>query len=268
MAPGKYADVNGLKLYYEVHGAGQPLVLLHGSLGTVEMFAQLTPALARSRQVIGVELQGHGHTADLPRPFSFESMADDVSALIGRLNLGRADLLGYSLGGGIALQTAIRHPESVRKLVVVSAPHKSAGWYPEVLAGQRAMNAEAAKAWIGSPMQEAYAKAAPDPEKWPSLVDKMGQLLRQDYDWSSAVPAIRAPSLIVVGDADGISPARAVELFGLLGGGLRDGGWDGSGMSNARLAILPGTTHATICDSPLLSAVVAPFLDGPMPAKA
>ncbi len=262
---GKYAKVNGLNLYYETYGAGQPLVLLHGGLGDIGMFAQLVPALAGSRQVIGVELQAHGHTADIDRPLSFEHMADDIAALLKHLKLEQADLLGYSLGGGVALQTAVRHPELVRKLVVVSAPCRSDGWYPEGRAGMGSMNAEIAKTWVGSPMHQAYAAIAPRPDDWPALVGKLGQLLRQDYDWSSAVAALKTPTLIAVGDADGVRTAHAVEFFELLGGGQRDAGWDGSGMPNARLAILPATTHYDILNSPLLAPSVTTFLDAPMP---
>jgi pimeloyl-ACP methyl ester carboxylesterase len=264
MTQGTYASVNGLDMYYEIHGAGKPLVLLHGGLGTIGMFAPLLPALAETRQVIAVELQGHGHTADIERPLSFELMADDIAALIRHLALEKADVFGYSLGGGVALQTAIRHSNVVRKLVVLSATCKSNGWYPEVVAGMRSMNAEAAKAWVGSPMHQAYVSVAPKPEDWAALVAKLGDLLRQDYDWSTAVATIRVPTMIVVGDADGVCTAHAVEFFELLGGGKKDAGWDGSGMSNARLAILPATTHYNILFSPMLASTVTPFLDAPM----
>ena len=265
MTQGKYANVNGLKMYYEIQGTGKPLVMLHGGLGTTSMFGPLLPALAETRQVIAVELQAHGHTADIDRPLSFELMADDVAALIKYLGLERADVLGYSLGGGVALQTAIRHPDVVRKLVVASTPYKRDGWYPEVLVGMGAMNAEAAKAWVGSPMHQAYASVAPKPEDWSALAAKLGNLLRQDYDWSAGVAAIKAPTMIVVGDADSVRTAHAVEFFELLGGGRKDAGWDGSGMSSARLAILPGMTHYDIFSSLGLAATVAPFLDAPMP---
>lgn len=269
-ASSAYAAVNGLNLYYEIHGersAGQPLVLLHGGLGGIDMFAPVLPELSQNRPVIGVDLQGHGHTADRDRPLSFEQMGDDIAALLRHLDIASADVMGYSLGGGAALQTTIRHPEAVRKLVLVSTPYKRDGWYPEVLAGMAAMNAEAAQAMLGSPMQAAYANAAPRPEDWPVLVGKLGQLLKQDYDWSKQVAAIQSPTLLVFGDADGVRPAHIVEMFGLLGGGKRDAGWDGSGMSNARLAILPGTTHYNIFFSPVLASTVTAFLDAPMPAK-
>lgn len=265
MAAGKYAHVNGLDLYYEVHGKGQPLVLLHGGLGSVEMFAGLLPAFAKARQVIAVELQGHGRTADIDRPLRYEQMADDVAALTGQLKLGPVDLLGYSLGGGTALQMAARHPEAVHKLVAISSPFRRDGWYPEVLAGMAALNAESAAAMAGSPPYQAYVRVAPRPEDWPKLVAKTGELLGRDYDWSKAVAAFGMPCQLVFGDADSIRPAHIVEMFALLGGGLKDAGWDGSGMPRSRLAILPGSTHYEILASPLLPAVVTSFLDAPVP---
>ena len=264
-APGSYASVNGLNMYYEIHGTGKPLVLLHGGLATIDvLFGQLLPPLAQTRQVIAVELQAHGHTADIERPLSFELMADDIAALIKHLGLEQADLFGFSLGGGVALQTAIRHPEVVRKLVVVSAPCKRDGWYPEVLAGMASMNAEAAEAMMGSPMHQAYVSVAPKPEDWSALVARLGQLLRQDYDWSTAVASIKAPTLIVVGDADSVRPAHAVELFGLLGGGKVDGAM--GGLPHSQLAMLPGTTHFSIlARTDLLLPIITPFLEAPMP---
>ena len=230
MTSGNYAYINNLDLYYEIHGSGQPLIILHGGLGGIRMFEQILSNLAEHRQVIGIELQAHGHTADIDRPLSFESMADDVGALIAHLGLERADILGYSLGGGVAWQTAIRHPAAIRKLVVVSAPCQRQGWYPEVLIGMAALNAEAAAALIGSPPHQAYASTASRPQEWPVLVEKTGHLLRQDYDWSADVAALKIPTQLIFGDADSIRPAHIVEIFQLLGGGQRDAGWDGSGM--------------------------------------
>lgn len=264
MSTGKYASLNGLNLYYEIYGVGKPLVLIHGGLGVIGMFEQLIPRLVDSRKMVAIEMQGHGHTADMGRPFSFESMSDDVAALIQHLGLGTCDILGYSLGGGVALQTAIRHPETVGRLVIVSSVYKSEGWYPEVLAGMRTMNAEVAKSWIGSPMHQAYASVAPKPEDWPNLVAKTGDLLRQDYDWSQGVSELKMPTMIVVGDADAVRTAHAVQFFEMLGGGKQEGGWDGSGMSKARLAILPATTHYNILTSPMLAITVRSFLENQM----
>src|SRR5262249_30739069 len=156
-----YAPVNGLNMYYEVHGAGQPLILLHGGLSTIDLtFGSVLPTLAQRRQVVAAELQGHGHTADIDRPFSFEAMADDVAGLMAYLGLRNADFYGYSLGGGVSWQTAIRHPELVRKLVIASSPVKRNGWYPEALAGMAQMNAETAQAMVQTPLYEAYARVA------------------------------------------------------------------------------------------------------------
>ena len=264
-AKGSYASVNGLNLYYEIHGAGELLILLHGGVGAIQMFGEVLSSLAQNRQVVAVDLQAHGRTADIDRPLSFELMVGDITALIKHLGIEEADVMGYSLGGGVALRTAIQHPEVVRKLVLVSTPFKRDGWYPEILAGMGQMGPQVAEPMKQTPMYQHYASIAPKPEDWPVLLTKLGELLRQDYNWSKDVAAIKAPTLIVVGDADSVRTAHAVAFFELLGGGKVDAGWDGSGMSNARLAILPATTHYNIYSSPQLSAVVAPFLDAPMP---
>ncbi|MBI5035516.1 MAG: alpha/beta fold hydrolase [Chloroflexi bacterium] len=261
MTKGKYANVNGLEMYYEIQGKGQPLVLLHGGLGLIGMFEQLLPTLAEGRQVIGVELQGHGHTPDIDRPFSCEQMADDVAVLVEHLGRDKVDFMGYSLGGCVALQIAIRHPEVVRKLVLVSTPFNSDAWYPEVRAGMKGMNADAANMMVGSPPHQAYVNASAKPDAWTTLVTKTGQLISQDYDWSKGVASIQSPTMIVVGDADSIRPEHTVEFFQLLGGGKRDAGWDGSQMPHSRLAVLPGTTHYNVIFSPLLAPMVTPFLD-------
>jgi pimeloyl-ACP methyl ester carboxylesterase len=259
-AAGSYAPVNGLNMYYEIHGSGEPLILLHGGVGAIEMFGEVLPLFAEGRQVIAVDLQAQGRTADIARPLSFELMADDIATLIAHLGFESTDVMGYSLGGGVALQAAIRHPEVVRKLVVVSTPFKRDGWYPEVLAGMGQMGPEVAEPMKQTPMYQVYARVAPKLEDWPVLLTKLGQLLGQDYDWSNDVAAMEVPTLIVVGDADSVRTAHAVQFEELLGGGKADAGWDGSGMSNARLAILPTTTHYNIFFSPTLASTVTPFL--------
>ena len=262
---GRYARVNGVDLYYEIHGSGRPLILLHGGLGAIEMFGPNLPALAKGRQVIAVDLQGHGRTADIDRPLSVQLMADDIAALIKQLGLQRPDIMGYSLGGGVALQTAIRHPEVVGKLVVVSTPFRRNAFYPEILAQQAQVGAEAAEAMKQTPMYQMYSSIAPKPEDWPRLLKKIGEAMKQDFDLSSDIARITATTLIVAADADIFPPAHAVEMFGLLGGGKRDGGWDGSGRPKSKLAILPGLTHYTIFSDPALAATVIPFLDEPAP---
>jgi pimeloyl-ACP methyl ester carboxylesterase len=229
------------------------------------MFVEILPVLATRRLVIAVDLQAHGRTADIARPLSVEAMADDIAALIEHLGFDSADVMGYSLGGGVALQTAIRYPAAVRKLVVVSAACKRDGWYPEIRAGMDQMGPELAEPMKQTPLYQLYASVAPRPEDWPVLLTKLGQLVRQDYDWSKDVAAIKVPTMIVVGDADSVRTAHAVELFELVGGGKADGGWDGAGISNARLTILPATTHYNIFSSPMLASTVIPFLDAPMP---
>ncbi len=256
-----HAPINGLDLYYEVSGEGAPLILLHGGFGATEMFAAILPALAAQRRVIAVDLQGHGRTADIDRPLRIESMADDIAALIAHLGLGTATVMGYSLGGAVALQTAIRHPDVVDRLIVVSTPYKRTGWYAESLAGMDQMGAHVAEQMKGTPLYELYARIAPRPDDWATIWDKMGDLLRQDYDWSAGVATLTMPTLLVFGDADSLSPIHAGEFFALLGGGQRDGGWDRSGVTSHRLAILPGSTHYDIFASPALAATVAPFLD-------
>lgn len=262
-----YAPVNGLKLYYEIHGAGgEPLVLLHGGLLSTAMLGDLLPLLAKTRRVIAADMQAHGRTADIDRPISYEALADDIAGLLKHLGIARADVMGYSLGAGTAVQLTIRHPAAVRKLVAVSTVFKRAGWYPEILTAMAQMGPAAAEQLKQSPLYETYSRMAPKPENWPVLVTKMGDLLRKDYDWSKDIAAIKPPTMLVVGDADSIHPEHTVEFFQLLGGGKKDGGWDNSGISNARLAVLPGVTHYNILSSPALFPTVAPFLDAPMPA--
>jgi pimeloyl-ACP methyl ester carboxylesterase len=256
-----YAPVNGLNLYYEIHGGGPPLVLLHGGLGGTEMFSGILPALSINRQVIAVDLQAHGRTADIDRPLSCEAMAGDIAALLRHLDIGQADVMGYSLGAGVALRTAIQHPPIVRKLVVLSTVFRRDGWYPEVLAAMAQIGAASAEMMKPSPIYQTYARIAPRPEDWPLLLTKIGEALRIDFDWSQEVAAIKARTMLVFGDADAIRPEHMVQFFQLLGGGKKDPGWDGSGMPAARLAILPGVTHYNILSSPVLAPAVVGFLD-------
>lgn len=261
-ATGKYADVNGIKLYYEIHGTGRPLVLLHGGLGAGSMFGSNLSALAKSHQVILVDLQGHGRTADIDRPMSLEAMSDDIAALLGQLKIPKADLVGYSLGGGVAFQTAVRHPELVRKLVMVSAVLRSNAYYPDLRAQQLGVNASIADQMKGTPMYELYMSVAPRKQDFPRLLDKIGALMKTDFDYTSQFAALTVPTLFVAGDADMFPPSHAVEAFALLDGGKRDGGWDGAGRSKkAQLAILPGVTHYNSFASPALAVVATRFLE-------
>src|SRR3982074_3367528 len=256
------AYVNGIELAYQVFGAGSPLILLHGGFGSVEIFGPNVELLAAGHRVIGVDLQSHGRSPVADRPMRFETMADDIAALIKQLELERAAIMGFSLGGAVALRTAIQHPQLVQRLVLVSTVFKRSGWYPEMTAGMDAMGPEVAEPLKQSPMYEAYMQIAPRKEDWPVLVTQLTTALKIDYDWSAEVAKLPMPVMIVVGDADGVPPSHAVEFFDLLGGGKRDANWDRSGMTHHRLAVLPGLTHYDINVSPTLSQIVIPFLDG------
>jgi pimeloyl-ACP methyl ester carboxylesterase len=261
---GQYAEINGLNLYYETHGSGRPLILLHGGLGSGEMFGPVIPALAQRQRVIAVDLQGHGRTADIDRPIDPSHMADDIAALIDHLDLDRPDLVGYSLGGGVALRTALRYPAKVGRVVAVSAFIRRDAVYPQMLEQQGQLSAAAAEFMKETPMYERYQRVAPRPEDFGRLLDKMGAAMAQDFDLTEEIRGIQVPTLLVAGDADIAPPSHFVEVFGLLGGGQRDGGWMGEGRpaGGHGLAILPGLTHYSIFSSPLLAAVALEFLAG------
>ena len=262
---GQYAEVNGINLYFEIHGTGQPLILLHGGLGSGEMFGPTLTELAQQHQVITVDLQGHGRTADIDRPIDIRLMADDIAALIDHLKLDKPDIVGYSLGGGVALFTAVKYPDKVRRLVVASAHARRDAIPPEMLAQQAQVNAAAAEFLKDTPMWELYQRVAPHPEDFPRLLDKVGEAMAQDYDYTEDVRSLQVPTLLVAADADMAPPSHYVEIFGLLDGGVRDGGWMGEGRPKGghALAILPGLTHYNLGTSPLFVTVTLDFLDGP-----
>ncbi len=257
-----YAPVNGLRMYYEIHGdaadGAPPLLLLHGSFLTIGMWGELLPSLARTRRVVACELQGHGHTADVDRPFTYEQLADDSAALLRHLGIGRADLFGYSLGAGVALQTAIRHPTVVRKLVVASARFRPDGFYPESRAVIASLTPEL---FAGTPVETAYLETAPDPNGFPALVAKLTRMQAEFAGWpDEAIRAIAAPTMVMIGDAD-LPPEHAVDLFRLRGGGMPG---DLVGLPPSRLAVLPGTTHAGILGrAGWLAPMITEFLDAP-----
>jgi len=263
---GNYAEVNGLNMYYEVHGTGRPLVLLHGAYMTIEAMGEILPKLAETRRVIAVELQGHGRTADVDRPLSYEQMADDVAALLGHLGGDDADVFGFSMGGGVALQVAIRHPDVVRKLVVASASYASDSMHPELLEMIPTITPEA---FAGSPIEEAYLRTAPNPDDFPTLVAKLKRLDMEPFAWPPEdIRGIAAPTLLIVGDSDAVRLEHVVELFRLLGGGVMG---DLAGLPKSRLAVLPGTTHfippgsAILDRADWLASMIGEFLDAPMP---
>jgi len=253
-------QVNGIELAYKTFGQGEPVVLLHGGFGTIEMFGPNIERIAAGRRVIGVDLESHGGSPATSRAMRFETMGDDIATLIRTLGLGRAAIMGFSLGGAVALRTAIQHPDVVSRLVLVSTVYKRRGWYPEMTAGMDAMGPDTAGHLRNTPLYEGYAPVAPNVDDWPKLVGQLAALLKVDYDWSAEVRGLAMPAMLVVGDADGLSPSHAVEFFALLGGGQRDAHWDRSGMTPHRLAILPGVTHYDINIAPSLADTVIPFL--------
>jgi pimeloyl-ACP methyl ester carboxylesterase len=262
---GEYAEVNGINLYYETHGAGRPMILLHGGLMSGEMFEPILPSLAERHQVIVVDLQGHGRTADIDRPIDIRLMADDIAALIDHLGLEKPDVVGYSLGGGVALFTAMKYPEKVGKLISASAHIRRDAIPPEMLAQQAQVNAAAAEFMKDTPMYQHYQRVAPRPDDFPRLLDKIGESMSKDFDFSEEVRTLKVPTLIVAADADMAPPRHYVEIFKLLDGGLRDGGWMGEGRPKGghALAVLPGLTHYNLGISPLFAAVILDFLNDP-----
>jgi pimeloyl-ACP methyl ester carboxylesterase len=257
------APVNGLQLYWESSGSGgTPLILLHGGFGSTSMLGELTGRLAAGRQVIAVDLQGHGRTADIDRPLRYEALGDDIAALIRYLDLGQVDLMGYSLGGSTALRAALQHPDLIRRLVLVATPCSRSGWYPDIQAQMLQIGRGGFEMMRQTPMYAAYAAVAPNPDGFPDVMDKMGVLLSTPYDWREEVAGLQPPTLLTFADADSIPVTHVAEFFGLLGGGLQDGSWDDSGRPKGQLAILPGTTHYTIFATPALAEFAVAFLEG------
>jgi pimeloyl-ACP methyl ester carboxylesterase len=262
-----YAPVNGLQMYYEIHGTGQPLspsagrplVLLHGAFSAIgTSFGRLLPGLAQGRQVIAVELQGHGRTADIDRPLSLEAMAGDTVALVKYLGIDKADFFGYSMGAGVALNLAIRYPEVVRKLVLASVTYTISGVHPGIMEGLGEMKPEM---MFGSPWYEEYMRIAPHPEDFARLFAKKTEMDRGIKDLpAEAIQSIKAPTLIIIGDSDLVRPEHAVEMFRLLGGGVF--GDTPAGLPSSQLAILPATSHVTVpYRADLLLTIIPAFLD-------
>jgi pimeloyl-ACP methyl ester carboxylesterase len=257
-----YADVNGLKLYYEVYGEGKPIVLLHGAFMTIPLnWTHIIPLFAKDRKVIVAEMQGHGRTRDISRDFSYESMADDVSGLLRHLKVDSADILGYSMGGGVAFQMAVRHPEQVRRLVVLSGTYKHDGWWPDVEESFATINADMFK---GSPLEKQYDSLGNDPAHFPEFVKRVMSMDLKPYDWSKEVKNIKAPLFMAIGDADGIRYEHALELFRAKGGGKMG---DIHGLPQSRLAIIPGTTHiGMMLRTNWLIPMITDFLDSDLSA--
>ena len=264
-APGTsgYADVNDLEMYYEIHGSGPPLVLLHGAFSAIgTSFGELLPALAETRQVIAFELQAHGRTADIDRPLSIEQLADDTAAALRYLGIAQADIFGYSMGASVALHLAIRHPDVVHKLVLASVTYNLSGVHPGLMEGLADMKPEM---MFGSSWHEEYIRMAPNPDNFATLFAKKTQMDRNIKDVpAEVIQSIKAPTLLIIGDSDLVRPEHAVEMFRLLGGGIF--GDTPAGLPNSQLAVLPGTSHVTLVHrADLLLSIIPPFLDAPMP---
>ena len=263
-----YLEIAGVNYYYEVRGRGEPLLLLHGGLGSIDLFEPLLPMGVKGRQLIAVDLHGHGRTALGSRAFRLESIGDDMAELVKRLGHDQVDVLGYSLGGGVALRMALQHPERVRRLVLVSTPFSDDGFYPGIKAQQAQVNAGAAAMMKDTPIYKTYAAVAPKPDDFPRLLDTLGAYMRVKYDWSSEIPKLKMPVMLVYGDSDMIKPEHMVAFYHLLGGGLQDAGWQRETMAKNRLAILPDLTHYEMSASPRLALTVLPFLNGKSDAKS
>jgi pimeloyl-ACP methyl ester carboxylesterase len=257
-----HAAINGVNYYYAVYGTGEPLLLLHGGLGQIEMFGPNLTQLAQSRQVIGVDLQGHGRTPLGDRALSLVDMGNDMAGILKKLDYDKVDVLGYSMGGGVAFQFAAQHPEMVRRVALVSTPYSQDGFYPEMLPQQAALGAAMAEQMKETPMYKSYVAIAPHPEEFPKLLDQMGAYMRKPYDWSADVKKLTMPVMLIYGDSDMFRPEHEVKFYQLLGGGLKDAGWQREHMSRNRLAILPNLTHYEMGLAPQMVETVLPFLNG------
>ena len=263
-----HVEVNGVNYYYEVHGEGVPLLLLHGGLGSIDMFGPVLPILAEKRQVIGVDLHGHGRTTLGDRPISLIDMGDDMAAILKQLGYRQVDVLGYSMGAGVAFRLAVQHPDAVRRLVLASGAFAQDGFYPEMLPMQAQVGAGMAEMMKETPMYKSYVAVAPNPSDFPKLLDHMGALMRTPYNWADDVKTLKMPVMLVYGDSDMFRPEHIVQFYQLLGGGLKDAGWMREHMSKNRLAILPDLTHYEMFASPLFAHTALPFLNGQSGAKS
>jgi pimeloyl-ACP methyl ester carboxylesterase len=258
-----YAEVNGINLYHEVYGQGEPLVLIHGGLTTIGEMDGWVQALAKTRQVIAVEMQGHGRTADTDRPMSFATMGDDIAALLNYLEIPRADLVGHSFGGASAIRAGIRHPDKVRRLVVISSPYARSGWYPEAQKGMSQISASMAENMMQTPTGK-LSKQWPEPQRFPHFLDKMGKMMTEDYDWSAEIAKLVIPVLLVFADNDSVSQKHIAEFFALLGGGVKEPGWLNTQLSKSRLAVVPGYSHYNFIASAEVPQIVSRFLADPL----
>jgi pimeloyl-ACP methyl ester carboxylesterase len=263
-----HVSVNGVDYYHAIYGTGEPLLLLHGGLGQIEMFGPNLTKLAESRQVIGVDLHGHGRTSLGDREINLIDMGNDMAGVLKQLGYDKVDVLGYSMGGGVALQLAAQHPDMVRRVALVSACYSQDGFYPEMLPQQAALGAGMVEFMKNTPMYKSYVAIAPHPEDFPKLLDQMGAYMRKSYDWSADVKKLTMPVILIYGDSDMFRPEHIVKFYQLLGGGLKDAGWQREHMSQNRLGILPNITHYEMGLAPQMVEAALPFLNGQGRAKS
>jgi pimeloyl-ACP methyl ester carboxylesterase len=254
----------GLRVYYEIYGKGEPIVVMAGGFGDIGSMAQVIGPLSRERQVIGIELEGHGRTALRKTAMSHERNGDDVAAVLRHLKIAKADVGGYSHGGDAAIRMAIQHPEMVRNLIVISTAAERDGWYPENLKAMSAVSSAQFEQFKQTPFYKRYVEIAPDPQQFPAVLDRMGELMKKDYDWRAEIKNLRVPTLLLFADHDAVSTKHIAEFFALFDGGLRDPGWEGEPKyARARLAIVPGYTHYNFGMGPDVARVIESYLEKP-----
>ena len=258
-----HTSVHGINLYHEIYGEGEPLVLIHGGLTTIGEMREWVEPLAAARQVIAVEMQGHGRTADIDRPLAFATMASDVVALLDSLEIPKADIAGHSFGGAIAIRVAVEHPGRVRRLVVISSPHSKSAWYPETQEGMGQVDASLAEQMMETPTGK-LSKQWPEPQRFPKFLDKMGKLMSENYDWSAEIAKLPMPVLLLFADNDSVPQKAVAEFFALLGGGVKEPGWLNTQLSKSRLAVVPGYSHYNFLSSPEVPQIIGKFLADPL----
>jgi pimeloyl-ACP methyl ester carboxylesterase len=263
-ATGYAESAEGLRVYYEVYGQGEPIVVMAGGLMDISTMAQTIGPLSRSRQVIGIDLEGHGRTALRKTPMSHHRNGDDVAAVLKHLGIAKADVAGYSHGGDAAIRMAIQHPDKVRNLIVISTAAKRDGWFASALKGMEAVSSAQADQMKQTPIYKRYADVAPHPEQFPLLLDRIGDLMRKDYDWRPEIAKLPMLTLLLFADHDAVSTKHIAEFFALFGGGLQDAGWEGTPKyARARLAIVPGYTHYNFGQGPDIARVIEAYLTNP-----
>ena len=255
-------EVDGIQYHHQIRGQDAPLLLLHGGLGFTDMFAPIMPTLSAKRQIMGVDLQGHDRTPLSSRPIDMVTMGADMAAILKKLGYGPVDVMGYSMGAGVAFQLAVQHPQQVRRLVPISGSFAKDGFYPDMIEAQAQVSSKMAEAMKDTPMYKSYAAVAPNTGDFPKLLDAIGDMMKKPFDWSADVPKLPMPVMLVYGDSAMYRPEHVVKFYQLLGGGLKDAGWQRENMARSRLAILPGLTHYDIFLSPQLPTTVLPFLYG------